>query len=281
MKRPQPAGAKPGRAEHDIKKALTTEQLAEIGAILLKFNQIESLIEFVLLVILDLPPRLWMEVVRRINGMDAKLSILRHYYETNKILTDDAKQCLKIALDGVADYKKYRDLIIHCVPYDVEKGIGQHITTKAEAVQILLSKDALSALYERLCILNDELIHADLLFRLGSEEGARAIYPHERDPSRIRRERDVPAVLSLVLQHQTRRLSLPPLPEFPSEEEIQETQAGALLGWIPVETLLPQRNSNAAVLGAFSVVPPPPPQTPLGSPPALLDSLKSGGNKDK
>ena len=163
-----------------------------------------------------------MEVVRRINGMDAKLSILRHYYETNKILTDDAKQCLKIALDGVADYKKYRDLIIHCVPYDVEKGIGQHITTKAEAVQILLTKDALSALYERLCILNDELIHADLLFRLGSEEGAKAIYPHERDPSRVRRERDVPAVLSLVLQHQTRRLSLPPLPEFPSEEEIQE-----------------------------------------------------------
>jgi hypothetical protein len=48
MKRPQPAGAKPGRAEHDIKKALTTEQLAEIGAISLKFNQIESLVEFIL-----------------------------------------------------------------------------------------------------------------------------------------------------------------------------------------------------------------------------------------
>lgn len=51
MKRPQPPGAKPGRAEHDIKKALTTEQLAEIGAISLKFNQIELLIEFILLVI--------------------------------------------------------------------------------------------------------------------------------------------------------------------------------------------------------------------------------------
>ena len=68
MKRPQPLGAKPGRIEHDIKKALTTEQLAEIGAISLKFNQIESLIEFILLVILDIPPLLSWDVIRRINA---------------------------------------------------------------------------------------------------------------------------------------------------------------------------------------------------------------------
>jgi hypothetical protein len=258
MKRPQPQGARPGRIEHDIKKALTTEQLAEIGAISLKFNQIESLVEFILLVILDLPPLLAWDVIRRINGMDAKLSILRRYYEANKILTEEAKACLKITLDGVADYKKYRDLIIHCVPYDIDKGIGQHLTTKAEPVQILLTKDALGGLYERLCILNDELIHADLLFRLGSADGAKAIYPRAADPSQLRRERDVPAVLSLVRPHQTRRLSLPPLPEFPSEEEIQENQAGALLEWIPIEVLFPQRTSNVAALETFSVVPPPP-----------------------
>jgi hypothetical protein len=242
MKRPQPPGARPGRVEYDIKKALTTEQLAEIGAISLKFNQIESLIEFILVVILDVPPPLWWEVVRRINGMDAKISILRRYYETNKILTDKAKKCLKATLDAVADYKKYRDLIIHCVPYDVDRGIGQHLTTKAEAVQILLTKEALGALYERLCILNEELVHADLLFRLGSTEGAKAVYPRVADPLQLRRERDVPAVLALVLPHQNRRLSLPPLPEFPSEEEIQADQARTLQGWTPIETLFPQRS---------------------------------------
>jgi hypothetical protein len=245
MKRPQPAGARPGRIEHNIKKALTTEQLAEIGAISLKFNQIESLIEFILLVILDIQPALWLDVVRRINGMDNKIAILRRYYESNKILTDKAKACLKIALDAVMEYKKYRDLIIHCVPYDVDKGIGQHITTKAEAVQILLTKEALSALYERLCIFNEELVYADLLFRLGSEEGAKAIYPHSHDPSQLRRGRDVPAVLALVLPHQKRRLSLPPLPEFPSEDQIQADQARTLQGWIPIETLFPQRAPSA------------------------------------
>jgi hypothetical protein len=253
MKRPQPLGTRPGRIEHDIKKALTTEQLAEIGAISLKFNQIEAVVEFILVVILDVPPPLWWEVVRRINGMDAKLSILRRYYETNKILTDEAKECLKITLDAVSDYKKYRDLIVHCVPYDVDKGIGQHMDTKAKAMQILLTKEALSALYERLCILNDELIHADLLFRLGNAEGAKAVYPRITDPSRLRRERDVPAVLALVRQHQNHRLSLPPLPEFPSEEEIQADQARTLQGWIPIETLFPQKG-HVAMAGPENTV---------------------------
>ncbi len=267
MKRPQPPGARPGRIEEDIKKALTAEQLAEIGAISLKFNQIESLVEFILVVILDVPPPLWWEVVRRINGMDAKLSILRRYYDTNKILTDEAKECLKSALDAVADYKKYRDLIIHCVPYDIDKGIGQHMTTKAEAVQILLTREALAALYERMCILNDELIHADLLFRLGSAEGAKAVYPHVADPSRLRRERDVPAVLALVRQHQNRRLSLPPLPEFPSEEEIQADQARTVQGWIPIETLFPQRSDVLAKI-------PPPPPLPAPSGPLTPTALR-------
>lgn len=261
MKRPQPPDARPGRIEHDIKKALTTEQLAEIGAISLKFNQIESLIEFILLVILDLPPILWMDVVRRINGMDNKIAILTRYYEANKILTKEAKECLKISLDAVMEYKKYRDLIIHCVPYDVDKGIGQHITTKAQAVQILLTKEALGTLYERLCILNDELIHADLLFRLGSEAGAKTIYPHAPDPSRLRRERDVPAVLALVLPHQKRRLSLPPLPEFPSEDQIQADQARTLQGWIPVETLFPQKG-RVVTAGPDNTVVIPAPQHP-------------------
>jgi hypothetical protein len=262
MKRPQPPGARPGRPERDIKKAFTTDQLAEIGAISFKYNQIESLIEFILLVVLEPPPRLWLHVVRRINGMENKLSILRRYYETNKILTDEAKLCLKNVLDGVSDYKKYRDIIIHSVPFDVDKGIGQHITTRADAQQILLTKEALSALYERLCILSEELIHADLLFRLGSETGAKAIYPYERDPSRVRRERDVPQVLALVQQHQSRRVSLPPLPEFPSEEAIQDAQAGALLDRL--QTDLPRRQSNIAALESFSATPfnPPPPQKP-------------------
>jgi hypothetical protein len=75
MKRPQPLGARPGRIEDDIKKALTTEQLAEIGAISLKFNQIESLVEFILVVILDVPPLLLNAVINA--GLPAQRAIER------------------------------------------------------------------------------------------------------------------------------------------------------------------------------------------------------------
>lgn len=243
MKRPQPPGAGPRPSvEHDIKKALTPEQLAEIGAISLKFNQIESLLEFMLIVVLQPPAGLSWELVRRINGIDNKISILRAYYESNKILTDEAKHALKLTLDGVSDYKGYRDLIIHCVPYDA--GIGQHITTKAKAMQILLTMDALVALYERMSVLHQEMAYADLLFRLGSEEGAKAIYRGSRDPSRLRRERDVPAVLALVLHYQNRRLSLLPLPEFPSDEEIRASREAAAKEAIPIESLFPRPSSE-------------------------------------
>jgi hypothetical protein len=59
MKRPFPPDAKPGRSEHDIKKAYTTKQLVDIAAIALKYNQIESIVEFILLVVLDLTPPLF------------------------------------------------------------------------------------------------------------------------------------------------------------------------------------------------------------------------------
>ena len=92
----------------------------------------------------------------------------------------------------MAEYKKYRDLIIHSSIFDVDRCIGQHINNKAEAIQILLTQDALSALYERLDILAEELRFADLLFRLGNKDSATVIYRGERDTTQSRRERDVP-----------------------------------------------------------------------------------------
>jgi hypothetical protein len=179
---------------------------------------------------------------------------LRRYCEASRILTDDAKQCLKLSLDGVADYKKYRDLIIHSTPFDAPSGIGQHFNRKAEPIQVLLTKEALSALFQRMEILTEELRFADLLFRLGDEEGAKSVYPHERDPLRLRRERDVPQVVRLVLQHQKRRLSLSPLPTFPSEQQIQAAQEDFLRQQSQQVPAIPQRNSNATVPDRIEII---------------------------
>jgi len=79
--------------------------------------------------------------------------------------------------------------------------------------------DALTGLYLRLTLLMRELQEIDLLYRLADEQGAYAVYPEEFDPLERRRTRDVPIQTAQALQRQKARLSLPPLPEFPDEDE--------------------------------------------------------------
>jgi hypothetical protein len=105
MKRPQPKDAKPGRRVQDIKKAYTQGQLTEIGAVTLKWNQIDFFVDWLLLIVLNLPIGLWLQVTKRINGMDGKLEILRSYANRSEILTDEAKACIKLSLDGIAEYE--------------------------------------------------------------------------------------------------------------------------------------------------------------------------------
>lgn len=215
MKRPQPPDAKAGRHVHDIKQAYTNEQLIEVGAIALTWNQIDFQIDFLLLVVLKMPIGLWLEVTKRINGMDGKIEILRLRSNQSSILTNEAKSTIKLSLDAVAEYKKYRDAIVHSIPFDIDRGIAQRIGSRAETTQILLTIEALRGLYDRLVILRDELGQIDLLYRLTDEKGAAAIYQHADDPRRLRRTRDVPTATALAQKIQNQRLSLRPLPEFP------------------------------------------------------------------
>src|ERR1700693_1991484 len=95
MKRPRPEGAKRGRDVDDIKQAYTKEQLAEIGAIALTWNQVDAFIDWLLLISLKLPPLSWLDVAKRINGMDGKLHILRQFAANSEILTAPARDCIK------------------------------------------------------------------------------------------------------------------------------------------------------------------------------------------
>jgi hypothetical protein len=137
MRRPQPEGARPtGQYEDDIKKAYSAEQLREIGAIALTWNQVDALIDFLLLVTLKLAPHVWLHVAKRINGMDGKLEILRLHANHSEILTDDAKACIGLSLDAVGEYKGYRDAIVHSHTFDPEKGIAQEVGRRAKVQQV-------------------------------------------------------------------------------------------------------------------------------------------------
>jgi hypothetical protein len=219
MSRPQPKNSRPGKRFGTPKELFSDEQLAEIGAIVLIWNQIDTFLDFLTYVSLKPPIYLLWEVARRFRGVDAKIELLRLAADRNKILDDAAKKCIKTTLDGVVDCKRYRDNIAHSVVYDIEKGIVHTFKRNTNLVPTLVTMDALHGLYQRLDLLLKELRDIDLLYRLGDEDGAYAVYPEERDPPARRRTRDVPIQTAQSLQSQKLRLSLPPLPEFPDEGE--------------------------------------------------------------
>jgi hypothetical protein len=80
MKRraPDDLSLRPARFEFDPKKAYTTEQLAEIGAITLKWNQIEAHIEFVATFILFTKSPFWLRLsINKTLGAKSKLNHIR------------------------------------------------------------------------------------------------------------------------------------------------------------------------------------------------------------
>jgi hypothetical protein len=134
MRRPPPTdlNLRPKRIEFDIKKAYTQEQLSEVGAIALIWNQIEATIEFLLFIVVDPPSGaagfpVWLEILKRLNSLDGMIDILRLQSDENEILDDVAKKVIKTALDAVLEYRTYRNGIVHSSVFDHEKGIAQYV----------------------------------------------------------------------------------------------------------------------------------------------------------
>jgi hypothetical protein len=218
MSRKQPKTSRPGRRVEDPKEAYTPGQLAEVGAIALIWNQIDNFLDWLLHIALKTPLMLHWELVRRIRGSYAKVELLRLAADRAKILTDEARECIKYTLDGVVECNRHRDNIIHSVPYDIDKGIARAFRHHNDMVQTLVTEGALTGLYQRMKLILDELREVDLLYRLADEEGAKAVYPEIRDPIARRHRRDVPIQTVQAQARQQARKDLPPLPRFPDED---------------------------------------------------------------
>ena len=120
------------------------------------------------------------DVTRRIGGgIATKVDLLRLAAKRSCILDDEARECIKLTLDGVIECKRYRDNIAHSVPYDIDKGICSNVQKGADLDQTLVTMDALTGLYYRLRLLLVEMKEIDLLYRLADEENARAVYRNE------------------------------------------------------------------------------------------------------
>jgi hypothetical protein len=224
---------RPSRYEFDPKKAYQKKQLAELGAISIAWNQVEGQIDHIGSQILfrKSPFYVWLEL-NDVVGLTGKLRLIRACVSHAEILDEPAKRCIETALQGVSDYRAYRNAVIHHHIYDHKKGIAGFIAENGKAYQVLVTFEALSGLYKRIELLKNEVSQlAPLLMMEATPDLIRIHDPKtghpELDQRKALRERAVPQATKEVLRYQTERLSLPPLPLFPDARRVRPKTEGA------------------------------------------------------
>jgi hypothetical protein len=196
------------------------ERLQTFASILLTWNAIESAVDLMLGFALRINPELFVSVSSRINGFDGKVAIIKH--ALTSLETDEiARLPIAKALNAAEHYKKFRDAVAHVKVTDAAAEISDTVAKRGLVYEVLITKDALDALYLRICILTNEVIAA------GNILGNAAVADITDDDSK--REQHVELVrLALARLHeaQASRESLGPLPEFPVEPQAPPTSEG-------------------------------------------------------
>ena len=229
MKRRPPADLRlrPARYEFDPKKAYTAEQLVEIGAITLKWNQIEAHIDFIGSHILFAKTPFWLQFATdKARGTKTKLALLKKCLNRSTLIDSKDKNCVHNCFAEVEQYRAYRNAIIHHHIYDHEKGIGTYVDKLRSPYQILVSIKALTALYGMLCSLLEELREIDMLFRMETDaqrpgrfdETEGVFHPFTDDELR---KRIIPDHMKRIMALQKSRKELQKLQKFPDADLIR------------------------------------------------------------
>jgi len=204
----------PNWETHSVLHDSEPRRLQMIGAIALQWNFIEDVVDECLQVVLGLV-ELGTDVTSRINGMDGKTAILHKAIKANKFFNDGEKKLLKTAFDAISEYKKYRDGIIHARVPSPSANVALTAPNRGDAYYIIVATVALELVYQRLELMGDEIVGAYRLLESGSFEEYDLISEGGNvDPLKLRASESFQAALALIQEHQSRRLSLQPLPQF-------------------------------------------------------------------
>jgi hypothetical protein len=237
MKRPYTAEFS-GVPVSDIRKDITQEQLAAIGAIALAYNYAENTIRRMVLPALRMPVELHRDVVSRINGADGLIEIVKLGAKSLR-LSDTITDFLAESLGVFKIHKKYREAVIHARILNKDAGIGELVESRGVHSEVLLTADALNACYDHISALRPEL-SALLLVMIE----ALNLTETADDPEKSQLAAKIQGHFAQAQKHRTRRLSLPPIPGFPDAAELHvlgsmnaQESPDTLTGLIDVGTL--------------------------------------------
>ncbi len=244
MKRPPPSDLRlrPARFEFDPKKAYSAEQLAEIGAISIKWNQVEAHLDFICSHILFTKTPFWLRLsADRALNTQKKIELLEECVAHAELLDEKPKQYITDAFFHFKTYRSFRNAIIHHSIYDHEKGIGTYVDESKKPFQIMVSFEALRNFYNLICVLYSEIQQIDLLFRIETDAQRPGIFNErthqfEPYPPKQLREHVIPELATKLLDLQKQRKSLPPLPKFPDADLIRSMAEDLASHLDPAET---------------------------------------------
>jgi hypothetical protein len=225
---------RPVKRTGNVRKDLSENQLAWIGSVALAYNETELILDLILTSALG-QNDLGHALTSRINGTEGKIEILK-----TAIANLKAEQPIRDAIaltlgaDGFSGLKKYRDRVIHARIRDAKNAIAQSPASRGKFEEVLLTEKALEGVYNRLVLLRAELSFI-LQMVIGIEVAASiglALHhmklssddPYKRAPET---ESRIQAALAQLQLCRRDRLSLQPLPKFPSESELNEADVRA------------------------------------------------------
>jgi hypothetical protein len=213
---------------------LSESQLAWIGSVALAYNETELFLDLILTSSLG-QSDLGHELTSRINGTEGKIEIIKTAISNLK--TEEPIRnaiALTFGADGFSGLKKYRDRIIHARIRDAKNAIAQSPASRGKFEEVLLTPKALEGVYNRLVLLKVELsfimqivIGIEIATSIGltlHHMNLSSEDPYKRAPET---ESRIQAALAQLQLCRKDRLSLQPLPEFPSESELNAADVRA------------------------------------------------------
>jgi hypothetical protein len=218
----------------DIKRDTSQEVLASIGSLSLAYNEVEAAIDRLFFVITGLPNHLQFEVSARYSSADPKIETIKAGAE--RLLSSEDFTLLS-ALFSKEEFDKcrdYRNGVIHARHFDPSTNVGIKINRQAKPYDYFFAKKIISGYYDRLIFMQKELNDVILIIR--------AILAltllDSADPNRAQLEATLEESRTQFRAHRNGRLSLPRLPESPSELEVLQAnqeantaQTESLMGW--------------------------------------------------
>ena len=142
-----------GSSFGDLKKDLTQEELAGIGAVAILYNELEYGVDMLTALTLRLPQAYWLPAVKRIGSSDSKIELVRMaadefdrhltIYNQSEFLIGSV---VKGTLDGTSLCKKLRDAVVHCRVYNSQSKVAVK-TDRGIPTEVLVSRAATDWLY--------------------------------------------------------------------------------------------------------------------------------------